>query len=284
VPSEGTRTQASRLSDLPVVAVGASALAWTGIWLGTAAGGSQLYASSMSVGVTVGSATMFLGAWEVMVIAMMLPSSLGFLALFRIVTRGRPLRSVQRIGVCLGYALAWAAMGCVAMLVSVTLYRGGSIDAWLQSHSNLLAGGVLTLAGGFQLTSLKQRCLAVCSQPTSFLMRHYRRGVSSAVTLGLRFGLVCVSCCWALMAVTVVLGGGSLVFMLLLTVIMFAERVMGWDDRFVKAVGLAGIALGAFVAASPDAIPALAHNASGWIEMNSTMQMPSHGLLTWCHA
>jgi hypothetical protein len=45
------------------------------------------------------------------------PSSLGFLALFRIVTRGRRLRSVQRIGVCLGYAPAWAAMGCVAILV-----------------------------------------------------------------------------------------------------------------------------------------------------------------------
>jgi glucose/arabinose dehydrogenase len=53
-----------------------------------------------------------------------------------------------------------------------------------------------------------------------------------------------MGCCWALMALMVVLGGGSLYLMMLLTAIMFAERAMGWDDRFVKVVGLTGVALG----------------------------------------
>jgi predicted metal-binding membrane protein len=237
----------------------------------------------MSVGGTVGSMVAFYGAWEVMVVAMMLPSSIGFLALFRVVTAGGRFRSVRRISVCVGYALAWAWMGCAVMLVGVTLYRTENVDVWLKSHANLLAGGVLLLAGGFQFTTFKRRCLVICNDPATFLMRYYRCGIVNALALGLRFGLVCLGCCWALMALMITLGGGSLFLMMLLTVIMFAERAMGWDDRFVKIVGLTGVVLGVFVTASPDAVPALAHNAGSWIEMNSTTQMPNHGWLFWCH-
>jgi predicted metal-binding membrane protein len=270
---------------MPTGALAVIALAWiTLLVAATAGGGSGLYASSMSVGRTVGSMVLFLGVWEVMVVAMMLPAGIGFLALFRVVTSGSRFRSVRRISVCVGYALAWVWTGCIAMLVGATLYRTGSVDVWLESHANLLAGGVLALAGGFQLTTLKRRCLAICNHPATFLMRYYRRGVGNALALGLRYGLVCLGCCWALMALMVVLGGGSLLLMMFLAVIMFAERAMSWDDRFVKIVGLTGVALGVFVAASPDAVPALAHNAGRWIEMNSTMQTPTHGWLSWCHA
>jgi predicted metal-binding membrane protein len=270
---------------MPALAVALSALAWITLWTAaTASGGSGRYASAMSIGETVDSVVAFLGAWEVMVVAMMLPSSIGFLALYRVVTAASSLRSLRRIGVCVGYLLAWAYIGSVALLIGETIYRIGSVDVWLKSHTSLLAGGVLALAGGFQLTALKRRCLAICSHPATFLMRNYRRGIGNALVLGLRFGFICVSCCWALMAVTVVLGGGSLVLMMLLTLIMFAERAMGWDDRFVKIVGFTGVALGVFVASSPDAVPALAHNAGSWIEMSSTMKMPNHGWLSWCGA
>jgi predicted metal-binding membrane protein len=279
------RTTPHQRRDVPVVALAVSALAWIALWVAaTAGGGSRLYVSSMSIGRTAGSVTVFLGAWEVMVVAMMLPSSIGFLTLFRVVTARGRFRAARRISVCVGYVLAWAWMGCAVMLVGATLYRIGNVDVWLKGHANLLAGGVLVLAGGFQLTTLKRRCLAICNHPATFLIRYYRRGVGNALALGLRFGFVCLGCCWALMALMVVLGGGSLFLMMLLTVIMFAERAKGWDDRFVKTVGLTGVALGVFVAASPAAVPALAHSAGSWIEMNSSMQMPNHGWLFWCHA
>jgi predicted metal-binding membrane protein len=283
--SRPARAVSLALKEAPPAALALSALAWVALWvLATAAGGAELYVSSMSVGRTVGSAAVFLGAWEIMIVAMMLPSSIGFLGLFRVVTSASSFRAVRTASVGIGYALAWAWMGWATMLVGATLYRSGSVDVWLESHANLLAGGVLVLAGGFQLTTLKRRCLAICNNPVTFLMRHYQRGIGSALALGLRFGFVCLGCCWALMALMVVLGGGSLLLMMLLSVIMFAERAMGWDDRFVKAVGLTGIALGVCVATAPDAVPALAHNAGGWIAMNSTMQMPDHGWPLWCHA
>jgi predicted metal-binding membrane protein len=128
---------------------------------------------------------------------------------------------------------------------------------------------------------MKRRCLAVCNRPEGFLMRHYRRGLRGAFDLGTRYGLACVGCCWALMALMVVLAAGSLFAMLALTAIMFAERALGWNERFVRAVGLACVGLGALVMASPAAMPALSHNAAAWVSSGSTLH--AHGSLFWCH-
>jgi predicted metal-binding membrane protein len=76
----------------------------------------------------------------------MLPSSMPFLALFRVVTSGGQLASVRRASVCVGYVLAWAWMGCVTALVGETLYRNAVVEVGLETHANLLAGGVLVLA------------------------------------------------------------------------------------------------------------------------------------------
>lgn len=268
---------------VPVLALLVSALAWVALWTTATGGGSGLYASSMSVGPTVGSAGVFLAAWEIMVLAMMLPSSIPFLAFFRAVTAGGRFAWVRRMSVCVGYALAWLWIGLVTVLVGETFYRTTIVDVWLESHANLLAGVVLVLAGGFQFTTLKHRCVDICSHPAMFIMRRYGRGVGDALALGYRFGFICIGCCWALMACMVVLGGGSLFLMMTLTIVMFAERVMGWDDRFVKVIGVAGITLGAVIAASPDVLPALAQNTREWVGMQSTtihLQMPGMG---WCH-
>jgi len=260
-----------------------SVFAWAAVWIAATSGGSELYASSMSVGPTIGSASVFLAAWEIMVLAMMLPSSIPFLTHFRVVTAGGPLASVRRLSVCVGYALAWLWMGCATALVGETLYRTATVDVWLENHANLLAGGVLVLTGGFQLTALKRRCVEICGHPALFIMRYYGRSVGDALALGFRFGLICLCCCWALMASMVVLGGGGLLLMMILTAVMFAERVMGWDDRFVKLIGITAITLGVVVGASPDVVPALAQNARDWVGMQSTtMHLPIPGMW-WCH-
>jgi predicted metal-binding membrane protein len=270
--------------NLPLTAVAASVLAWTALLAAaTSNTGSRLYASSMTLRSTVGSTLEFLGAWEVMVLAMMLPSSLGFLVLFRTATRASPFPLVRRAAVCAGYALVWAAVGFIAMRASGAFYRVGSLGAWLESHPNLLAGSVFVLAGCFQFTALKRRCLAVCSHPASFFMRHYRRGVGNALVLGLRYGLVCLGCCWALMMVMVVAGGENLYLMVALSAIMFAERALGWDERFAATVGLGCIALGMLLAVSPDVASALTQNAGQWIAMGS-MHLHQGGWPFWCRA
>jgi predicted metal-binding membrane protein len=271
-----------RLRDLPVVAILAAAIAWTLLIAASAGERPGPYGSSMAVGTTLYSGLVFLAAWEVMVVAMMLPSSLGFLALFRAITAGRQLAGALRVSVCVGYALAWAEVGFVTILLSELLYRSDGLDLWLEGHSNLLAGTVLVLAGAYQFSSLKRRCLAICVAPQMFLMRHYRRGVLGSLLLGLRFGLVCIGCCWALMALLVILGAGSLLLMGLLTAIMLAERTFGWDRRFVRLVGAAAVCLGLLVGLSPSLAPGLTSNAANWVQL-AAAGIPAGGSMAWCH-
>jgi predicted metal-binding membrane protein len=281
--SEYASRSIKNAGGLPLMALALSATIWVGLFAASTSGaGSRFYSSSMTPGSTVSSMLEFLGGWEVMVIAMMLPSSLGFLTLFRAASSDDRRPAIRRTAVCLGYALVWAAVGCVAMIVSGAVYRFAGFDLWLTHHSSLFAGLVLVGVGGFQFTTLKRRCLTVCSHPGSFLMRHYRRGAVNALDLGVRYGIACVGCCWALMILMVVLGAGSLYAMLALTAIMFAERALGWNNGFVSVIGLACVGLGALVAASPDAVPALAHNAIMWSGMESMGQL--HGPLFWCYA
>ena len=237
----------------------------------------------MSPGETIDSTLEFLGVWEAMIIAMMFPSNLGFLALFQSATGDSRLSIVRSVVLCVGYLLAWIAIGCVVVIVSNTLYRFDDLGIWLGDHANILAGAVLAIAGCYQFSALKQRCLVVCSHPANFFMHHYRRGVSNAFILGLRYGLVCIGCCWALMTIMVILGGGSLYVMMGLTTIMFAERTMGWSDRFTNTVGLTCVGLGALVVVAPEAMPAFAQNATSWASMGS-MQLAHHELSFWCHA
>lgn len=279
VSSEYVDAKAWVAKSLPLAALGVSAIAWVVLFVSA---GSQLYGMPMSPGRTAGSMMEFLGTWEAMITAMMLPSSLPLLTLFQTATSNIRFSMIRRTALCIGYSLTWMGVGCATIIASDTLYRLDSLSIWLGDHANVLAGGTLALAGCYQFSTLKRRCLVLCSHPARFFMRYYRRGTGNAFTLGLRYGLVCLGCCWALMAVMIILGGGSLYMMTILTVIMFAERTMGWNNRFASTVGLACIALGVLIAASPDAMPAFAQNAANWASMGS-MQLAHHGWSVWCH-
>src|ERR1700686_71996 len=62
-----------------------------------------------------------------------------------------------------------------------------------------------------EYTTGKERCLKQCRSPLSFFVRYYRKGSGAAWRLGLRHGMFCLGCCWALMLVMFGLGVGSLV-------------------------------------------------------------------------
>lgn len=241
-------------------------------------------AASPGARLTAASALAFLAGWEAMVIAMMLPSSIRFFSLLGLVAGGRARRraGVAKTAAHAGYALVWAAIGGLVMLLSFSLHRLATVDSWLSGHQGLFAGAVLLLAGGFQFTALKWRCLLICSRPESFLMRHYNRGSWNALRLGVRYGTACVGCCWAMTLALVMLGAGSLYGMLAASAIMFIERALGWNAAFTKSVGLACIGLGIIVAAYPAAVPALAHNASAWLDTDPLFAR-LHESLFWCH-
>jgi predicted metal-binding membrane protein len=203
------------------------------------------------------SAIAFLLAWQVMVAAMMLPSSLAMVRLFTLTAR-RQERSGGVVAAFLGgYAVVWAACGAAAFAADVALHRAGGTVAWFDAHPWVAPAVALAGAGAFQFSGLKDRCLDQCRHPGPFLMRHYRRGPRGGFDLGRRHGLFCIGCCWALMALMLVMGAASLVWMAGLGAVMYYERVGRHGLRLTPVVGVSLIAWGILVAAHPAWLPGI---------------------------
>ncbi len=203
----------------------------------------------------------FLAGWVVMLTAMMLPSELNYIAAFAAVLRSRDRASAARPSVMTsfvaGYGIAWVAYGLGAYLLDLAIRAvSPEMIAWNRAGPSL-AGSVLIIAGLFQVSSLKQVCLTGCRTPLSFFARYWREGNLGAVTMGFRHGLVCVGCCWALMAVMFAVGAMSLTWMALLTLFMFAEKVLPKGQKLAIPIASFLCVMGIWIAVSPGTAPLL---------------------------
>jgi predicted metal-binding membrane protein len=85
--------------------------------------------------------------------------------------------------------------------------------------------------------------------------QHWRDGRLGAFRMGVRHGAFCLGCCWALFAVLVAAGIMSLAWMLLLTLVVFVEKVLPQGQRASIAIGVALVALGLVFAISAVSMP-----------------------------
>ena len=169
---------------------------------------------------------LFLVAWQVMTGAMMLPSSLPMTQLFARVSQGQAHPRRAMVAFLAAYFAVWTGFAVAALAGDAGLHQLVNAWAWLGERPWLIAGSVLMLAGAFQFSPLKERCLDACRNPVQFLWRYYDRGTGAAWRLGVRHGLFCLGCCWALMLIMFGVGMGSLAGMALLTGVMFLEKVL----------------------------------------------------------
>ena len=176
---------------------------------------------------------LFLVAWQMMIAAMMLPSSLPLVRLFAAASAGQPRPRAAMTGLLAGYAAVWTAFGAAAFLFDVGVHAAVDASAWLRANDGLIGPATLALAGAFQFTPLKDACLRQCRHPAQFLLRYYQRGATGGLRLGTRHGLFCVGCCWALMLVMFSVGVASLVWMGLLTAVMVHEKTRPMGRRAV---------------------------------------------------
>jgi predicted metal-binding membrane protein len=199
---------------------------------------------------------LFLLAWQAMIAAMMLPSTLPLVRLFAAASarQSRPRSSMAAfIG---GYAVVWTLFGWLAFCGDAGVHSLVDSTPWLAAHPWLIAGGVLALAGAFQFSSLKDRCLQQCRHPGAFLTHHYLRGTHSGFRLGWKHGLFCLGCCWALMLVMFAAGVASLGWMAALTALMVYEKTGPGGGRAVPVAGVALLVWAAVVLAHPSWLPA----------------------------
>jgi predicted metal-binding membrane protein len=206
----------------------------------------------------VGAAA-FLAIWTVMMAAMMLPAATPMVLIFDAVQakrRGLPSFVSTWIFVS-GYLLVWTAAGlavyALARLVSdLASDLGPAERKWWVS---LALGSTLVAAGLYQLTPLKRVCLIHCRSPLGFVLRHWREGQVGVLRMGLQHGAYCLGCCWLLFAVLVSAGIMSLAWMVLLTVVVFVEKVFPQGRRISIGVGAACIAVGVLVATGATEMP-----------------------------
>jgi predicted metal-binding membrane protein len=178
-------------------------------------------------------------AWQVMIAAMMLPSSLPLIRLYARASDRAPRRGRSMAAFIGGYAVVWGAFGLVAFGFDASLHAAVNSSSWLAHHDWWIGGSVLALAGAFQFTSLKDACLDKCRHPAQFMMRYYERGPAGGFRLGARHGLFCVGCCWALMLVMFAAGVASLIWMALLTGVMIHEKTRPMGAGAVPVTGAA---------------------------------------------
>jgi predicted metal-binding membrane protein len=187
---------------------------------------------------------LFLVAWQLMIAAMMLPSSLPMVRLFSRASANQPRPLPAKAAFLGGYALVWTAFGAVAFLGDLGIHALVGRLGWLAARPGLLGGAVLVLAGAFQFSALKDRCLTVCRHPAGYLLQHYQRGTAAALRLGAGHGLFCVGCCWALMLVAFAAGVANLWWMAALTAVMVFEKTGQGGQRGVRPIGVGLLVLG----------------------------------------
>jgi predicted metal-binding membrane protein len=232
---------------VPAPILAAVAAAWAAAVAAHASGlaGSLHHDSLLEGGPGFGPAVLlFLLSWQVMVAAMMLPSSLPLVRMFTAATAGAPDRGRVQAAFLGAYAVVWSGFGLLAFLGDAALHALVASSPWMAANDWVIAPSVLMLAGAFQFTPLKDACLRACRHPASFLRRHYRRGTRGAFSMGARHGLFCVGCCWALMLVMFAAGTVSLIWMAALTALMVHEKTRPSGARTVPLTGVVLLAAG----------------------------------------
>lgn len=255
-----TSIQASRRPPTRPTILWVIGVAWTLAVVAEVTGGHQAlhHGPLIESGLPVWTALLvFLVAWQVMITAMMLPSSLPLVSLFFRAASSQPDALQAKTAFLAGYGAIWSTFGAAAFAGDVALHRAVASWLWLDRRPWLLVGVALMLAGAFQFSNLKHRCLKVCRHPGVYLLRHYSRGTGRAFRIGAGHGLFCLGCCWALMLVSFALGVGHLPWMAVLTVVMVFEKTGRGAERAMAPIGIALLALGALVILNPPGMPAL---------------------------
>jgi membrane protein implicated in regulation of membrane protease activity len=75
--------------------------------------------------------------------------------------------------------------------------------------------------------------------------------------MGLEHGAFCVGCCWGLMLALFALGVMSLVWMAIVAVVIFAEKLLPAGETFARVFALALVVSGVWVAVAPASVPGL---------------------------
>jgi predicted metal-binding membrane protein len=197
----------------------------------------------------LGAGVSFLGMWEVMMVAMMLPCLIPTLWRYhQAVDEGERHPAWLTVLVGSGYFFVWAVFGIIIFPVGVALAELEMEVAVLSRAVPLAAAVVVLIAGAFQFTPWKTHHLTCCRDAPE---RHckLKRDGGAAWRQGLHLGLDCCYCCAGLMTILLVLGVMDLRTMAFVTVAITAERLAPAGEIVARVIGAVVIGIGVFLIA-----------------------------------
>ena len=246
----------------PVLVPAAIAAATLVTWIVTI---DRMQGMDAGPGTNLGGLGWFLGVWATMMAAMMLPSVMPMTLAFARVSgdHQRHGRSFIPAWVFIsGYLAAWTAYGLLAYAI-FRVIQSAHIDplSW-RADGPLIAGAAIVVAGLYQLSPLKRSCLRRCRPATHPVIGGRRPAWPGAVLTGFEHGALCIGCCWGLMLVLFALGVMSILWMLVVAGLIFAEKVLPFGERLSRLFAVALMLGGIWVAAAPSSVPGLTQPAS----------------------
>jgi predicted metal-binding membrane protein len=179
--------------------------------------------------------------WIVMMFAMMMPTTFNFLYLFHQMRTNMASTHNQKTELVIlasTYFLLWILFSLLAVTLQYLLHNANIVDMMGVIKNNDIAGILIIGAGVYQFTSLKNICLEKCRNPLSYIMGTKIDGMGSIVKIGLSNGIFCIGCCWILMLLLFVNGVMNLLWVLIITIAVLAEKVFPYGNIISKLFGV----------------------------------------------
>jgi predicted metal-binding membrane protein len=231
-------------------------------------------------GTDPGALDFYLATWIVMMAAMMLPA-LTPAALSYADLGDEPRRRAGRLrgsGLFVaGYLAVWGLAGLAGY---AALEAGRSLDGGLlgwHRAGRWVAAAVLLGAVIYQLTPAKRACLTRCRDARALRLAGRADGSDRGLASGMRHGVWCIGCCWALMAGLFALGAMSLAWMAVIAAMIAGERLLPSRRLGTIAVATVLAALTVGMALAPSRVPELTIPGSQAAMRSMGPAMPSMG-------
>ncbi len=188
--------------------------------------------------------------WAVMMAGMMLPSALPVLLLVQKFNQRQTQAHHRNVPISVfaaGYLLAWCLYSVLVTFLQWGLHHFTLLTPMMDSASQVFSAGIVIVAGFYQFSPLKQRCLQLCRSPMSVVMKGWNNNKLSALSVGFKHGSYCVLCCWFLMALLFVGGVMNISLIIALTLLVILEKTFPNAKAFSYTVGAALIIFGIYL-------------------------------------
>ena len=185
--------------------------------------------------------------WAIMMAGMMLPSALPVIMLVESINKKRQTNGLSYTPTfffTLGYLFTWCFYSLVIAIFQYVLHHIELLNSMMISDNKFFSAALLIIAGIYQFSSFKQRCLSLCRSPLSLIASEWREGILGALSLGIKHGSYCLGCCWFLMALLFVAGVMNLTWILMLTLVVLVEKLVPNGELLSKILGFALVLYG----------------------------------------